>query len=178
MIVTLNNTIQNTPLFSDTSNTHTHTHINVSSHRRGYWAWHPLKTSVHKSVRTADNTTCHWQRSSAISILPRLWPIHLLLCLHLFKFCDKLSELRPNYEKWEGWSMRYMKTWRFWWRHLTRIDHFEDLSVHGRIILKRILKKWDGKVFEQVWSCCEQHAGNFVTGRGSVSFSMINALWN
>jgi hypothetical protein len=38
---------------------------------------------------------------------------------------------------------------------LTRIDHLEDLSVHGGIILKRILQKWDGKVFEQVWGCCE-----------------------
>jgi hypothetical protein len=31
----------------------------------------------------------------------------------------------------------------FWWRCLRKRDHFEDPGVHGKIILKRIFKKWD-----------------------------------
>jgi hypothetical protein len=33
----------------------------------------------------------------------------------------------------------------FWWGDLTRRDHLEDIDVDGRIILKRIFKKWDGE---------------------------------
>jgi len=29
----------------------------------------------------------------------------------------------------------------FWWENLRKTNHLEDLSVHGRIILKGILKK-------------------------------------
>jgi hypothetical protein len=32
---------------------------------------------------------------------------------------------------------------RFWWGHL-REGHFEDTGVGGRIILKWILRQWDG----------------------------------
>jgi hypothetical protein len=31
-----------------------------------------------------------------------------------------------------------------WWEKLRERDYLEDLSVNGRIILKRIFKKWDG----------------------------------
>jgi hypothetical protein len=31
----------------------------------------------------------------------------------------------------------------FWWENLRERDHWEDPSVDGRIILRRILKKWD-----------------------------------
>ena len=38
----------------------------------------------------------------------------------------------------------------FWWENLREKYHFEDLGVDGRIILKRIFKKWDGKA----WTRC------------------------
>jgi len=33
----------------------------------------------------------------------------------------------------------------FWWGNLGERDHFEDLSVDRKIILKCIFKKWDGR---------------------------------
>ena len=32
----------------------------------------------------------------------------------------------------------------FWWEDLRESDHFEDQGMDGRIILKWIIKKWDG----------------------------------
>ena len=31
----------------------------------------------------------------------------------------------------------------FWWGYLTERDHLKDSGIDGRIILKRILEKWD-----------------------------------
>jgi len=41
------------------------------------------------------------------------------------------------------WETRELQT-RFGWRDLRDRVHFKDLSVDGRIILKRIFKKCDG----------------------------------
>jgi len=32
----------------------------------------------------------------------------------------------------------------FWWENLRKRDSFDDLSLHGSIILKWVFKKWDG----------------------------------
>jgi hypothetical protein len=34
----------------------------------------------------------------------------------------------------------------FWWRDVRERDHFEDLGVDGRIILKLMIKKLSGEV--------------------------------
>jgi hypothetical protein len=42
--------------------------------------------------------------------------------------------------------MGEVPTW-FWWDDLREGNHLKDLSVDGRIILKWILKKWDGEAW-------------------------------
>jgi hypothetical protein len=36
---------------------------------------------------------------------------------------------------------------RYWWGNLKERDHLEDVGVGRRIILKVILKKWDGRTW-------------------------------
>jgi hypothetical protein len=38
----------------------------------------------------------------------------------------------------------YIYNTRIWWEDLREGDHLKDPHVNGRIILKRIFKKWDG----------------------------------
>jgi len=40
---------------------------------------------------------------------------------------------------------------RLWWGNLRKRDHLLDLGVDGRIILKKILKKWDGAWTGLTW---------------------------
>ena len=35
----------------------------------------------------------------------------------------------------------------FWWGNLRKRDHLEGPSVDGKIILKRMFIKWDGKAW-------------------------------
>jgi hypothetical protein len=35
----------------------------------------------------------------------------------------------------------------FWWGHLRDRDHLKDQGVDGRIILKWIIKKWNGEAW-------------------------------
>jgi hypothetical protein len=44
---------------------------------------------------------------------------------------------------WHVWETGEVLT-DFWWGNLRKRDHFEDLDIDWRIILKWIFKKWDG----------------------------------
>jgi len=44
---------------------------------------------------------------------------------------------------WHVWGTGEVHT-GFWWGDLRERDHMEDLSLDGRIILKWVLKEWDG----------------------------------
>jgi hypothetical protein len=46
---------------------------------------------------------------------------------------------------WQVWRRREVRT-GFLWGNLNEGDHFEDLGIDGRIILKLLLKKRDGRV--------------------------------
>jgi hypothetical protein len=49
--------------------------------------------------------------------------------------------------RWEGYVTRMRRRGMhlgFWRKSQRETDHYKDLDVVGRIILKRTLKKWDG----------------------------------
>jgi len=48
-------------------------------------------------------------------------------------------------EQWHVWGRGEVYT-GFWWGNLRERDHLEDLGVDGRIILRRIFRKWDGGI--------------------------------
>jgi len=66
-----------------------------------------------------------------------------------------------------------------WWGNMLERVYLEDQGVNGRIILKRILKKWNGidlAVGSAIWRAlahAERYhikSDNFLTNRGIVSF--------
>jgi len=46
---------------------------------------------------------------------------------------------------WHVWETGELHTGFWWGGNLRERDHLEDLGIDGRIILKRIFKKWDGE---------------------------------
>jgi hypothetical protein len=43
---------------------------------------------------------------------------------------------------WHVWGRGKLHT-GFWWKNLMERDHLEDEGVDGRVILRRIFRKWD-----------------------------------
>jgi hypothetical protein len=40
---------------------------------------------------------------------------------------------------------------RFWWESQKERDHYEDLDVGGRVVLRWIIEKYDVVPFEFIW---------------------------
>jgi len=52
---------------------------------------------------------------------------------------------------WHVWGRREAYT-RFWWGNLKERDHLGDPGINGRILLRRIFRKWDVGVWtESSW---------------------------
>ena len=47
-----------------------------------------------------------------------------------------------------------------WWENPEERDHLKDPDIHGSIIIKWILKKWDGKAWNRLtWLTTETGGG-------------------
>jgi hypothetical protein len=51
---------------------------------------------------------------------------------------------------WHVWKTRESHA-GLWWGNLRKRDHLEDSEIDETIILKRILKKWEGACTEMIW---------------------------
>jgi hypothetical protein len=82
---------------------------------------------------------------------------HIRTFIHLnVTFHAKIQFFRANaslfvYFSYLWFGITWQQVWEtegahtgFWWGDLRTRDHLQDLGVDGRIILKRIFKKWDG----------------------------------
>ena len=60
---------------------------------------------------------------------------------------------------WHVWGTGKVYT-GFWQRDLREIDHFEDVGIDGRIILKCTFDKWDGETWNGLlWFMTEAGGG-------------------
>jgi hypothetical protein len=58
---------------------------------------------------------------------------------------------RDEWSMWNVWGTGEVHT-GFWSGHLREGDHLEDPGIDGRIILRRIFRKWDGEAWtELLW---------------------------
>ena len=59
---------------------------------------------------------------------------------------EKVLENEMNLGMWHVWGTTEVHT-GFSWGDMRKEDHFEDIDLYGRIILKWIFNKWDGKAW-------------------------------